>query len=68
MLDEIRSLQGSVVGVTLVDRSRLDEATVCGVVDERNLWLHSEGRDVLVPLSEVLEVWPIGPQCRSASS
>lgn len=56
MLDDIRSLQRSLVGVSLVDRSRVDEATVCGVVDVTNLWLHSEGRDVFVALTDIVDV------------
>ncbi len=56
-MDEVRSLQGRHVNVALIDRSRIDDVILVGVVEEERLWLHRDGRDVFLPAREVLELW-----------
>ena len=56
--DDLRLLEGRRVSVALTDRSFLDSAVLEGVVDGEKLWLQlSGGRDVLLPLGDVLDVW-----------
>lgn len=55
--DAVLPFAGRAVSVALADRTRIDDAVVEGVVDDTTLWLYETGRDLFLPLAEVLEVW-----------
>jgi hypothetical protein len=52
-------LQGQTVSVALADGSRIDDATLVSVgrSTARTLWLYSNGADVFVAASAVVELW-----------
>lgn len=55
----LKDLEGRRVSVALVDGSRIDDCCVLVVLPgaRGRLWVHSNGRDVLLLAARVREVW-----------
>lgn len=55
-------LEGQSVSVALADGSRIDEATLVSVgrAKARTLWLYSNGADLFVAFSDIVDVWQPG--------
>ena len=65
----LKSMEGRQVSVALVNGDRIDDCQLISSGRRRlgSLWLFSNGEDVFVPLSEVLDVWEAyWPQARAA--
>jgi hypothetical protein len=62
---ELRKLEGLAVHLSLADGSRLDDVDL---VSARSvtLWVFDNGRDVFVPVADVVDVWP-AQRARSAA-
>lgn len=58
-----RSLQGRQVSIAVADGSCIQDCQLIstGVPGTDNLWVFSNGRDVFVPVEEVLDVWEADP-------
>lgn len=54
---ELHKLEGLPVHLSLADGSRLDDVAL---VSARSvtLWIFDNGRDVFVPVADVVDVWP----------
>jgi hypothetical protein len=60
---ELRALEGQFVSVGLTDGSRMGDCMLVSVGRGRvgSLWLFDQGRDVFVPMTEVVAVWAKTP-------
>jgi hypothetical protein len=58
---QLRELEGHRVSVALADGSRIDDCELVSVDRGRrgHLWVHANGGDAFVPLSEVSDVWEV---------
>ncbi len=56
---EFRHLEGRQVSLALVNGSRIDDCSLVSVGRGRavTLWVFSNGRDVFIPTSDVVDVW-----------
>src|SRR4051812_44801022 len=65
----LKSMEGTQVNVALLNGERIDDCQLVSSGRRRlgSLWLFSNGEDVFVPLSEVLDVWEAyRPQAQAA--
>jgi hypothetical protein len=55
----LKSMEGRQVGVSLRNGERIDDSQLVSGGRRRlgSLWLFSNGEDVFVPLSDVVDVW-----------
>jgi hypothetical protein len=65
MRRQLRRLEGTDVSLALSDGSRLDDVSLVSARGS-TLWIFDGGRDVFVPVSKVLDVWP-SQRARSAA-
>ena len=58
---QLRELEGHRVSVALADGSRIDDCELVSVDRGRrgHLWVHANGGDAFVPLSQVSDVWEV---------
>ncbi len=54
---ELRRLEGRAVHLSLADGSRLDDVALVSA-RRVTLWIFDNGRDVFVPVADVVDVWP----------
>jgi len=56
---QLKELEGHRVNVALADGSRIDDCELVSVSRGRrgHLWVHANGGDAFVPLSQVADVW-----------
>jgi hypothetical protein len=65
----LKSMEGRQVSVALLNGDRIDDCQLVssGRCRLGSLWLFSNGEDVFVPLSEVVDVWEAyRPQAQAA--
>jgi hypothetical protein len=65
----LKSMEGRQVGVSLRNGERIDDCQLVSGGRRRlgSLWLFSNGEDVFVPLSDVVDVWEARwPQSQAA--
>ena len=62
---ELCSLEGTSVHLALADGSRLDDVMLVSG-HGRKVWVFDNGRDVFVPLTDVIDFWS-GDRMRSAA-
>ena len=64
----LRMFEGSQVSVSLRDGSRLDDCQLvsAGRSGTTTLWLFSNGDDVFVPQTDVIDVWEVLPSSCAA--
>jgi hypothetical protein len=57
----LRQLEGHRVSVALADGSRIDDCELVSVDHGRqgHLWVHANGGDAFLPLSQVSDVWEV---------
>lgn len=57
----LKDLEGHRVNVALADGSRIDDCELVAVGRGRpgHLWVHANGGDAFVPLSQVSDVWEV---------
>ena len=57
----LKQLEGHRVNVALADGSRIDDCELVSVDRgmRGHLWLHANGNDSFVPLSQVSDVWEV---------
>ena len=60
---QIRLLEGRRVSVALRDGSRIDDGQLISALfrGAGNLWLFSNGRDIFVPVIDVVDLWEVLP-------
>jgi len=58
---QFKKLEGHRVSVALADGSRIDDCELVSVGGGRrgHLWVHANGGDAFVPLSQVSDVWEV---------
>jgi hypothetical protein len=58
---QLKELEGHRVSLALADGSRIDDCELVSVDRGRrgHLWVHANGNDAFVPLSEVSDVWEV---------
>ena len=56
---QLRQLEGHRVNIALADGSRIDDCELVSVGRGRrgHLWVHANGGDAFVPLSQISDVW-----------
>lgn len=54
---QLRRLEGAGVHIALTDGSRLDDVNLVSTRG-RNLWIFDGGKDIFVPLTDVVDFWP----------
>jgi hypothetical protein len=56
---ELRQLEGHRINLALADGSRIDDCELVAVDRGRrgHLWVHANGADAFVPLSQVADAW-----------
>lgn len=59
---QLRNLEGLRVSVALSDRSRIDDCQLvsAGRSNMRTVWVYSNGLDVFLQMTEILEIWESG--------
>jgi hypothetical protein len=59
---ELRQLEGHRVNLALADGSRIDDCELVAVDRGRrgHIWVHANGADAFVPLSNVADIWEAG--------
>jgi len=57
----LKQLEGHRVNVALADGSRIDDCELVSVSRGRrgHLWVHANGGDAFVPMSQVSDVWEV---------
>jgi len=57
----LKQLEGHRVSVALADGSRIDDCELVAVSRGRrgHLWVHANGGDAFVPMSQVSDVWEV---------
>jgi hypothetical protein len=57
----LKELEGHRVSVALADGSRIDDCELVAVSRGRrgHLWVHANGGDAFVPLTQVSDVWEV---------
>ena len=58
---QLKELEGHRVNLALADGSRIDDCELVSVGGGRpgHLWVHANGSDAFVPLSNVSDVWEV---------
>jgi hypothetical protein len=58
-LGQVRELEGRQVSLALVDGSRIDDCSLVSVGRGRTatVWIFTNGEDVFVDVSDVVDVW-----------
>ena len=58
---QLKQLEGHRVNVALADGSRIDDCELMSVSHGRrgHLWVHANGGDAFLPLSQVSDVWEV---------
>lgn len=58
---QLKNLEGHRVNVSLADGSRIDDCELVSVSRGRrgHLWVHANGGDAFLPLSQVSDVWEV---------
>ena len=58
---QLKELEGHRVNLALADGSRIDDCELVSVDGGQrgHLWVHANGNDAFVPLSEVSDVWEV---------
>ena len=58
---DLKQLEGHRVNVALADGSRIDDCELVSVSRGRrgHLWVHANGGDAFVPISQVSDVWEV---------
>ena len=58
---QLRQLEGHRVNIALADGSRIDDCELVSVGGGRrgHLWVHANGGDAFVPMSQVSDVWEV---------
>jgi len=59
--EHLKHLEGHRVNVALADGSRIDDCELVSVSRGRrgHLWVHANGGDAFVPMSQVSDVWEV---------
>jgi len=57
--DELRRLEGHRINLALADGSRIDDCELVAVDrgPDGQVWVHANGADAFVPLSQVADAW-----------
>jgi hypothetical protein len=58
---QLKELEGHRVNLALADGSRIDDCELVSVGGGRrgHLWVHANGSDAFVPMSNVSDVWEV---------
>jgi hypothetical protein len=57
---QLKQLEGHRVSLALADGSRIDDCELVAVGGPRgHLWVHANGNDAFVPMSNVSDVWEV---------
>jgi hypothetical protein len=58
---QLKELEGHRVNLALADGSRIDDCELVSVggVRRGHLWVHANGSDAFVPMSNVSDVWEV---------
>ncbi len=65
-MSELHQLEGRQVCLALADGSRIDDCSLVSTGRGRTgtLWVFTNGRDVLIPFSDVIDIWDVAPARR----